>query len=138
MNKQELTYWITLSMIPRMWTKRKNEIYVNCFKHEPRVSIIQLFEDSSVWDDISLTDDEKSMFTEAKSQLSNNSFLVEELLAQGYDIIPITFPEYPALLKENLKAGAPTVIYTKGNKKLFQENAVAIVGSRKADSVSLS
>ena len=47
MNKQELTYWITLALIPKMWTKRKNEIYVNCFQHVPQISIIDLFEDSS-------------------------------------------------------------------------------------------
>ena len=50
MNKQELTYWITLALIPKMWTKRKNEIYVNCFQHVPQISIIDLFEDSSNWD----------------------------------------------------------------------------------------
>jgi DNA processing protein len=138
MNKQELTYWISLSMIPRMWTKRKNEIFVNCFKHIPQISIIQLFEEPSLWDDLSLTDEEKSLFWVAKEQLSNNSFLVEELLAQGYNIIPITSPEYPKQLKKNLGIGAPSIIYTKGNKKLFEENAVAIVGSRKADAVSLS
>ena len=46
MNKQELTYWITLALIPKMWTKRKNEIYVNCFQHVPQISIIELFENA--------------------------------------------------------------------------------------------
>jgi hypothetical protein len=99
MNKQELTYWITLSMIPRMWTRRKNDIYVACFRHEPQISIIQLFEDEYIWNEISLSDEEKALFLDAKSQLSNNSFLVEDLLAQGYDIIPLTSQEYPIFLK---------------------------------------
>lgn len=137
MIKQELTYWVTLALIPKMWTKRKNEIYVSCYQHNPRISIIDLFDDSSNWDIVGLTEDERSLFEEARTQLSNNSFLVEELLAQGYDILPITHPDYPKVLKESLKYNAPVVIYTKGNKALLQSPSVAIVGSRSADERSL-
>ena len=138
MIKQELTYWVTLALIPRMWTKRKNEIYVNCFQHVPQISIIDLFENRSNWEIVGLNEVEKAQFEEAKSQLSNNSFLVEELMAQGYDILPITHEDYLKLLKENLKYNAPTVIYSKGNKSLLQEPSIAIVGSRNADAKSLS
>lgn len=138
MNKQELTYWVTLSMIPKIWTRRKNEIFVSCFVHKPnRISIIDLFENSLLWKEIGLTDDEVSLFQEAKKGLANNSFLVEDLLEQGYDILPLISNEYPQSLKDNLKMNAPTVIYTKGNKELLQMEAIAIVGSRKADLVSL-
>ena len=132
MIKQELTYWVTLALIPKMWTKRKNEI------HEPKISIIDLFENSSNWDIVGLNEFEKTQFEEAKNQLANSSFLVEELMAQGYDILPITHKEYPRLLKVNLKFNAPTVIYTKGNKTLLQSPSIAIVGSRNADFNSLS
>ena len=138
MIKQELTYWVTLSLIPQMWTRRKNEIYVNCYQSNPQISIVELFEDSTVWDKVGLDETERQQFQEAKRQLANNSFLVEELKAQGYDILPITHKEYPVLLKKNLKQNAPTVIYTKGNKVLLQEPSIAIVGSRKADAVSLA
>ena len=138
MIKQELTYWVTLALIPKMWIKRKNEIYVNCFKYNPQISIIDLFEKSSNWDIVGLNDIEKKQFEEARTQLANNSFLVEELMAQGYDILPITHEEYPKCLKNNLKFNAPTVIYTKGNKSLLQKPSIAIVGSRSADVKSLS
>jgi predicted Rossmann fold nucleotide-binding protein DprA/Smf involved in DNA uptake len=138
MIKQELTYWVTLALIPKMWTKRKNEIYVNCFQHVPQISIIDLFENSANWDLIGMNDIEKTQFEEAKVQLANNSFLIEELIAQGYDILPITHEDYPRLLKDNLKFNAPTVIYTKGNKSLLQAPSIAIVGSRNADAKSLS
>lgn len=138
MIKQELTYWVTLALIPKMWTKRKNEIYVNCFKHNPQISIIELFEDSSIWEEVGLNEIEKIQFEKSRTQLANNSFLVDELMAQGYDILPITHEDYPKLLKENLKFNAPTVIYTKGNKSLLQEPSIAIVGSRNADVKSLS
>lgn len=134
---QELTYWVTFSLIPHMWTKRKNEIYVNCYKHDPQISIIDLFENPNNWDSIGLSDSEKEQFNEAKKQLANNSFLIEGLISQGYDIIPITHDVYPKILKKNLKYNAPIVIYTKGNKSLLQEPSIAIVGSRKADKVSL-
>lgn len=138
MIKQELTYWVTLALIPKMWTKRKNEIYVECYKHEPQISIIDLFDNSTNWEIVGLNEIEKKQFEEAKAQLANNSFLVEELMAQGYDILPITHVDYPKLLKKNLGKNAPTVIYTKGNKTLLQEPSVAIVGSRNAEVKSLS
>lgn len=138
MIKQELTYWVTLASIPKMWTKRKNEIYANCYTHKPQISIIDLFEDSSNWDVVGLSELERTLFEDARLQLANNSFLVEELMAQGYEILPITHEEYPKLLKKNLKYNAPTVIYIKGNKSLLQEPSIAIVGSRSADAKSLS
>ena len=137
MIKQELTYWVTLALIPKIWTKRKNEIYVKCYQHVPQISIIDLFENSSNWDIVGLNEDEKILFEEAKAKLPNNSFLVEELITQGYDILPITHQDYPKLLKENLKFNAPTVLYSKGNKSLFQEPSIAIVGSRNANEKSI-
>ncbi len=138
MIKQELTYWVTLALIPQIWTKRKNEIYVKCFQNNPQISIIDLFEDSSTWEVVGLNEIEKMKFDEARKQLANNSFLVEELIAQGYDVLPITHSDYPRLLKDNLKFGAPTLIYTKGNKSLLHEPSIAIVGSRSADAKSLT
>lgn len=135
--KEELTYWITLAFLQGITVRRKNEIYVQCWKNEPRISIIQLFEDSSLWDTLGLTPEEMQILTEAKAQLPNNSFLAENLISQGYDIIPLDSPEYPRTMKTNLGTGAPTVIFTKGNKQLLQDPAIAIVGSRNADAISL-
>lgn len=137
MTNQELTYWVTLALMPKIWTKRKNEIYVNCFNHNPKISIIELFEEPSYWDELGLNDSEKELFKATYSQLANNSFLVEDMLSQGYDIIPLHSDSYPAILKKNLKIAAPTVIFTKGNKNIFREHSIAIVGSRKADEISL-
>jgi predicted Rossmann fold nucleotide-binding protein DprA/Smf involved in DNA uptake len=64
--------------------------------------------------------------------------MVEDLLEQGYSILPITSPEYSPILKKNLgRTYAPPLIYTKGNKAIMKEKSVAIVGSRKADKASL-
>ncbi len=134
---QELTYWVTLALMPKMWTKRKNEIYVKCFQSEPQISIVELFEEKANWTKLGLSDDEQALFEEAYKTLANNSFLVEELTDQGYCVIPLPSNEYPAVLKKNLGYGAPTVLFAKGNISLLQEPSIAIVGSRSADDVSL-
>ncbi len=57
---------------------------------------------------------------------------------EGYELIPITSPEYSKTLKENLKAAhAPALLYVKGNKQIMQEKSIAIVGSRNATDKSL-
>ena len=133
----DLTYWVTLALMPHMTARRKNELYVACFQHEPRKSIVDLFEDNSLLLELSMSDEEIKQFTVAKEQLANNAFLVEDLLAQGYGIIPIDSSEYPPLLKRNMKVSAPPVIYTKGCRDLLQSATVGIVGSRNADAISL-
>lgn len=135
--KEELTYWITLTFLQGITVRRKNEIYVACYKHEPRITISQLFDDSKLWPELGLSDEECAIFADARTQLANNSFMAEDLLSQGYDILPMDSPLYPKELKANLKMLTPTVLFTKGNKALLQQPAVAIVGSRNADGLSL-
>lgn len=135
MNRKEIVYWVTLASIPKILTRRKMEIFIQCYNSH--ISIIDLFENSSLWPQLGMNENEQSIFSNAKLKLPNNSFLVEDMLSQGYDIIPVTSDEYPKLLKLNLKANAPLVIYTKGNKQLLNQPTTAIVGSRKADDISL-
>ena len=47
---------------------RKNEIYVKCFEHNPQISIIDLFEDRSCWDELLLTDEEKEEIISSVSE----------------------------------------------------------------------
>ena len=42
-----------------------------------------------------------------KEKLNNYSFIVEDLLEQGYQIIPIFSSDYPKTLKRNLKFSSP-------------------------------
>jgi DNA protecting protein DprA len=75
----------------------------------------------------------------AKSELPNNAFFAENLFSQGYELIPITSPEYSKTLKQNLKvAHSPALLYVKGNKQLLHEKSIAIVGSRAAEGKSLA
>ncbi|HYX09252.1 MAG TPA: DNA-processing protein DprA [Bacteroidales bacterium] len=137
MNK-ELTYWLALAHVPKIQTKKKNEIIVRLFKKG--ISIIDFFElEQSVWKiDYELNQTEVKLFEEAKNELSTYAFMVEDLLEQGYNILPITSQDYSPTLKKNLgRTYAPPVIYTKGNLQIMKEKSIAIVGSRKANDISL-
>lgn len=137
MNK-ELTYWLALAHVPKVRTKKKNEIIVQLF--EQGKTVVDFFEsETSVWEDkYQLNKAEVDLFIEAKEELSNYAFMVEDLLNQGYHIIPITSQDYSPTLKKNLgRTYAPPVIYTKGNVQIMKEKSVAIVGSRKATDNSL-
>lgn len=131
---QEITYWVALTHTPKIWTSRKNEMIVYAFNQGK--TIIDFFE-SDNYLGMALEPDELSLLADTKSELANYSFMVEELLNQGYEIIPIVSKDYSPILKANLKYNSPLVLYTKGNKQLLQEKTTAIVGSRNANEKSL-
>lgn len=131
---QELTYWVALAHTPKMWTARKNEIIAFCFQQGK--SIIDFFS-SDRFLGMELKPQEIELLQQTKNELANYAFMVEELLDQGYDIIPVTSTEYSPTLKSNLKYNSPIVLYTKGNKQILQEKSIAIVGSRNANERSL-
>lgn len=135
---KELTYWLALAHVSKIRTKKKNEIIVKLF--EQGKSIVDFFEiEHSVWEkEFELNKTEVELFANAKKELSNYAFMVEDLLEQGYNILPITSRDYSPTLKKNLgRTYAPPVIYIKGNLQLMKEKSIAIVGSRKANDNSL-
>ena len=134
MMNQELTYWVALVHTPKIWTSRKNEMIAHCFRQGK--TIADFFE-SDAFLGLELSQQELDLLQQAKSELPNYAFMVEELLNQGYDIVPITSNEYSPTLKANLKYNSPIALYTKGNKQILQEKSIAIVGSRNANETSL-
>ena len=134
MMNQELTYWVALVHTPKIRTSRKNEMIAHCFRQGK--TIADFFESDSFLG-LELNPQEFDLLQQTKSELPNYAFMVEELLNQGYDIVPITSNEYSPTLKTNLKYNSPIVLYTKGNKQIFQEKSIAIVGSRNANETSL-
>jgi len=137
LDKNEYPYWMALAHLPRMRTKRKHEI-IDLFTHENR-SIIDFFSlDETEWKKkFVLTDKELSLLRKAKDQLANYSFIIEDFLEQGYNIISFNSKEYPTTLKKNLANNAPLILYTKGDQQLLKHPATAIVGSRKASKTSI-
>lgn len=130
----EITYWIALAQISQMTTRRKNEILSYIYTHDK--TIIDIFEAHSELE--ILSESEIQSIEAAKQGLPNIAFEVEDILHQGYEIIPLNDKvRYPKTLKKNLKMLSPLVLYTKGNIALLNQPTVAIVGSRSANETSL-
>ncbi len=70
MTRQELTYWVALALMPGVWTRRKNELYAKCYVHSPRLSIVELFEQRSLWGELGLSSSEQELMEEAHIQLA--------------------------------------------------------------------
>lgn len=133
----EIPYWITLAHLPKWGTEKINRLVVKIV-HDNQMSLETFFNSENEWKDkFALSDTDILDLQNAKSELPNNAFLAEDLLSQGFEVVPINSPEYSKTLKSNLKLKAPTILYVKGNKQIMQENSIAIVGSRNADDISL-
>jgi len=133
------TYWIAVAHLPKWQTERTNRLIIQVI-HENKMSWPEFFElDIKAWREIfAFTDKELSDLEYAKSDMPRLAFIAEQLQNEGFQIIPINSPDYPAVLKGNLKIkSSPAVLYIKGRKGLLQEDAVAIVGSRKAGKTAL-
>jgi len=132
-------YWIALAHLPGWRNERINNIILR-FHHEQKTGIEDFFQlTETEWENsYGLNEKEIHDLINAKSDIPNNSFLAESLQNQGYELIPITSPDYSKTLKENLKIKySPAVLYLKGNRKILYEKSVAIVGSRNASDISL-
>lgn len=135
----ETAYWIALAHLPGWETLKINSLIVK-FHHENKISIEDFFQlTENDWRNKYLLNEKQiSDLLHAKSELASIAFLAESLLSQGFELIPITSPEYPKKLKENLKsAHAPALLYVKGNKKILEEKSITVVGSRNASEISL-
>ena len=136
--KEQTPYWITLAHLPKWGTEKINRLVVKIV-HDNKMSLEDFFMLSTTdWKEkFELSENDILLLEKEKEKLPNNAFLAEELLSQGFDIIPINSVEYSQTLKKNLKIKAPTILYIKGNKRILQEDSIAIVGSRKANEIAL-
>ena len=99
MNK-EAAYWIALAHLPRWGYLKLNNLIIK-FYHENKISIEEFFQlTENEWkNQYGLEDKEVEDLKKAKSELANNAFLAESLYNEGYELIPITSPEYSKTLK---------------------------------------
>ncbi|WP_332033261.1 DNA-processing protein DprA [Kaistella sp.] len=133
------TYWIAIAHLPKWHTERTNRLIIQVV-HEKKMSWADFFElDKTGWRELfAFNEKELADLEYAKSDMPRLAFIAEQLQNEGFQIIPINSPDYPVVLKENLKIkSSPPVLYIKGRKGLLQEDAVAIVGSRKAGNKAL-
>ena len=135
----DLVYWILFAHLPRWTTLKKNKLIVRII-HNQKITFEEFFSLShNEWIEIfKLDNKEINDLEQARKKLPNYSFLLEDMLSQGYELIPFNSSDYPKTLKDNLKLKfAPPLIYIKGNKNILNDDAIAIVGSRKAGETSL-
>ncbi|MBU1657577.1 DNA-processing protein DprA [bacterium] len=122
------------------WTTLKTNKLIVRIIHNQKITFEEFFSLShNEWLEIFKLDNTEINDLElAKKELPNYSFLLEDMLSQGYELIPFNSRDYPEILKDNLKLKfAPPLIYIKGNKSLLHDDTIAIVGSRDADNQSL-
>jgi len=135
----ENAYWIAIAHLPKWHIESTNRLIIQVV-HDKKMSWSSFFElDKKGWSEaFSFTAQELADLENAKNDLPRVAFIAEQLQNEGFQIIPINSPDYPVVLKENLKVkSSPPVLYIKGRKSLLQEYAVAIVGSRKAGKEAL-
>ncbi len=136
--QSEYPYWITMAHLPKWGSEKINRLIIKIV-HDQKMDMETFFSlREEEWKSkFELSGEDISDLKKGKDQLPNNSFLAEDLLAQGFDIIPVHSSEYAKILKDHLKIKSPPILYIKGNKQLLHEQSTAIVGSREADEVSL-
>lgn len=135
----DLVYWMLFAHLPRWTTLKTNKLIVRII-HNQKITFEEFFNLShNEWIEIfKFEDKEINDLETARKELPNYSFLLEDMLNQGYELIPFNSSDYPKTLKDNLKLKfAPPLIYIKGNKSLLHDDTIAIVGSRNADNQSL-
>lgn len=135
MEINDYSYWITLAHLPKWRVEKINHLIFDIV-HKQRISLAEFFSSDipTLQREFRLSAKEAQDIRHAKEELPNNSILAEELLTQGFELIPLDSAKYPTTLRDNLKMKySPPLLYVKGNTKLFFEDIVAIVGSRNVD-----
>lgn len=135
----EYPYWMALSHLTKWGNGNINQLIIDIL-HNKKLSLNEFFSlhENEMKLEFNLSDNQIVDIQKVKSELPNYSFLAENLLDQGFQLIPINSKEYSQTLKHNLKTkDSPPLLYVKGNVKLLNEDSVAIVGSRNASEVSL-
>ena len=96
----ELSYWLALALTPTIKTKKKNDILVRLHKQEKTLADFFQASETQWKEQFDITDKEKEHFRQSVTSLPNYAFLAEELLNQGYNIVPITSKDYSPILKK--------------------------------------
>ena len=128
----EYTYIAAIAHLSRWKTERINHLIIQILKKQ-KLAYADFFEltEKDLIKTCLLSKREAVDIIELKKELPNYAYLVDSLLSQGYEVVPIYSQKYPNTLKENLRVKyAPPILYIKGNKDIFNKEKMAVVGSR--------
>lgn len=132
LNMNEYTYIVALTHLLKWKIEKINSLIIKILQ-EQKLTFAEFFDsdEKTLIEIYSLNKRELEDLAIAKKELPNYAYLVDMLLNQGYEILPIYSKKYPKTLKDNLRAKySPPLLYIKGNKEIFQKEKVAIVGPR--------
>lgn len=135
----DAAYWIALAHLPGWGYLKINRVIVR-FHHERKLSPEAFFNlTAEEWiKDYGLNRKEIEDIKNARSEIANHAFLAEQLNNKGCHLIPLISEKYSATLKHNLKTSlSPPLLYVTGDVQLFQQKALAVVGSRNASELAL-
>lgn len=136
-SKNSLPYWMAFAHLPKVRTSKKNQIILDLINNG--ITLIDFFsiENNELKEVFGLDDNELIELEKGKLELANYSFLLEDLLDQGYSLIPIISEDYSSTLKNNLGLNSPILLYAKGNIDILKNPSIAIIGSREANQNSI-
>ena len=131
MNNEQLVYWKSISELLKWKTYEKNSLILDIlYKHKMDFEKFFNLSESGKKELFGLSTGAIEAINLIISQIPSIAFEIESLNKQGIDVITLNDEFYPNSLKNLLKKNAPTLMYTKGNKALLNEQIAAIVGSR--------
>lgn len=136
-SKNSLPYWMAFAHLPKIRTSKKNQIILDLINNG--ITLIDFFsiENNELKEVFGLDDNELIELEKGKLELANYSFLLEDLLDQGYSLIPVISEDYSSTLKNNLGLNSPILLYAKGNIDILKNPSIAIIGSREANQNSI-
>lgn len=122
-NLEEKQYWIWLSLIPNLGSKRKQELL-------KRYKTPQAIYHAKVKELESIKGIGEKTITQIVDEKIRNSVEnhIEYMLKNDMDIISITEEQYPKILKEIYDP--PISLYSRGNKNILNQKSIGMVGCR--------
>lgn len=124
-NVREKKYWIWLSLIPNLGSKKKQEL----LKRYENPEIIYHLEEKELLEVKGIGEKTIKNILD-KSIKDSVEKHMEYMIKNNIDIISINDEEYPQILKEIYDP--PVSLYCKGDSSILNQKAIGIVGCREA------
>lgn len=136
--ESQAAHWLTVAHLSR-WTELKINSLVSRIYNDHGSTLADFFSlGTDAWiKEYNLDHKDVQTLLEARYLIPENSFLADNLFSQGFDIIPLTNPDYPKTLRDRLKLAAPPVLYVRGDRKLLNEDSLTVYGPVKASPKAL-
>jgi DNA protecting protein DprA len=140
MNSREQACWLTLVFESKLSVRTVNDILVIWCKQLERTIEDFFATDAQEWQtSCRLKEDFIQKLEQAKEKLVAQAFLVEQLQHAGISMMTVLDEHYPKSLKLALdRTHIPPILFYAGNLDILKRQTIAVIGSRKANEMSLN